>query len=257
MAHNSHQKSSWTFSKGFDFVHLTGSPHYPQENGKVERAVQTIKNFSKKASGPYIAQLNNRSTPLQHGKSPEELFMNRKLRTRTPTISAKHTFRQHNAEKYEIIEAKIKEKQKINFDKRHCTKEHSSFVEKTASLDKDAKTSLAKVVKSLSPRSVLVKTDSGLLRRNKRHLRKRSEQTKFHLIATSQELSTLLNLPREVSEYSHDNSTYGNLAEQVDQPETQLTAQSEVSANPESPQTARYTRKGRKIRPPKNFHNNL
>ena len=64
-------------------------------------------------------------------------------------------------------------------------------------------------------------------------------------------MSTLPNLPRKVPEYSHDDSTYENLTEQVDQPETQHTVQCEVSANTESPQTVRYTRKGRKIQPPK------
>ena len=65
--------------------------------------------------------------------------MNRKLRTRIPTISAKHTFRQHNAEKYRSIKSKIKEKPKINFEKRHRAKESSSFVEEQLVLDKDAK----------------------------------------------------------------------------------------------------------------------
>ena len=47
-------------------------------------------------------------------------------------------------------------------------------------------------------------------------------------------MSTLTNLRREVPEYSHDDSTNENLTGKVDQPETQLTAQSEVSANTES-----------------------
>ena len=97
------------FSNRFGFVHLTSSPHYPQGNGEAERAVQTIKNLIKKASDPYIALLNYRSIPLQHDKSPAELFMNRKLQTRIPTISAKYTFRQHNAKKYK---SKIKLKKK-------------------------------------------------------------------------------------------------------------------------------------------------
>ena len=117
------------FSNRFGFVHLTSSPHYTQGNREAERAIQTIKNLSKKASDPYIALLNYRSTPLQHGKSPAELFMNRKLHTRIPTISAKYTFCQHNAKKYKSIDAKIKERQKMDFDKQHQAKERSPFVE--------------------------------------------------------------------------------------------------------------------------------
>ena len=97
------------FSNRFDFVHLIGSPHYPQGNGEAERAVQTIKNLLKEASDPYIALLNYRRTPLQHGKSPAELFMNRKFRARIPTITAKYTFCQQNAKKYKSVDAKIKE----------------------------------------------------------------------------------------------------------------------------------------------------
>ena len=100
------------FSYRFGFVHLTSSPHYPQGNGEAERAVQTIKNLFKKTSDPYIALLNYRSTPFQHGKSPAELFLNRKLRTRILTISAKYTFCQNNTKKYKSINAKIKERQK-------------------------------------------------------------------------------------------------------------------------------------------------
>ena len=239
------------FSNRFGFVYLTSSPHYPQGNGEAERAGQTIKNLLKKASDPYIALLNYRSTPLQHGKNPAELFMNKKLRTRISTISAKYTFCHYNTEKYKSIDTKIKERQKMNFDQPHRVKEHSFFVEEQLVWVNTPKTTQAKVVKSLSPRSVLVKTDSGLRRRNKSHLRSRNDQTKFSQVATPQEVSTLPNLPREVLEYSHDDSTYENLTEQVDQPETQLTAQSEVSANTERPQTARYIRMGWKIRPPK------
>ena len=135
------------FSNRFGFVHLTRSPHYPQGNGEAEQAVQIIKNLFKKASDPYIALLNYRSTPLQHDKSPAGLFMNRKLRTRIPTISAKYTFCLYNTEKYKSIDAKIKERQKINFDKRHRAKERSFFVEEQLVWVNTPKTTQAKEVK--------------------------------------------------------------------------------------------------------------
>ena len=100
------------FSDRFGFVHLTSSPHYPQGNREAERAVQTIKKLFKKAIDPYIALLNYHSIPLQHGKSPAELFMNRTIQTQIPIISAKYTFCEYNAEKYKSIDTKIKERQK-------------------------------------------------------------------------------------------------------------------------------------------------
>ena len=130
----------------------------------------------------------------------------------------------------------------MDFDKQHRAKERSSFVEEQPVWVNTPKTTQGKIIKLLSPRSVLVKTESGLLQRNTSHLHRRNDQTKFSQVAILQELSTL-NVPREVPEYSHDDSTYGNMNEQVNQPEMQPSAQSEGSTNAESPQT-RYTRKG-------------
>ena len=91
--------------------------------------MQTIKNLFKKASDPYIALLNYRSTPLQHGKSPAELLMNRKLRNRIPTIPQQNVFCQHNVEQHKNADTKLKARQKVNFDKRHQARERTSFIE--------------------------------------------------------------------------------------------------------------------------------
>ena len=72
--------------KTYDFTHVTSSPHFPQSNGKAERAVKTMKNLLEKANDPYLAILAYRSTPLRNGYSPAELLMNRRLRSNIPII---------------------------------------------------------------------------------------------------------------------------------------------------------------------------
>jgi hypothetical protein len=67
---------------GFEVRH--SSPKYPQSNGEVERAVQTIKRLLKKEKEK--ALLAYRSTPLSCGYSPAELLMGRKIRTTVPTF---------------------------------------------------------------------------------------------------------------------------------------------------------------------------
>ena len=73
-----------TFSTDWQFQHITSSPRYPQSNGEVERAVQTMKTVLNKSSDEYLALLNYRDTPLHHGYSPAQLSRGRKLRTRVP-----------------------------------------------------------------------------------------------------------------------------------------------------------------------------
>ena len=73
------------FSTDCQFQHLTSSSRYPQSNGEVERAVQTMKMVLNKSSDEYLALLNYRDTPLHHGYSPAQFSIGWKLiRTRVP-----------------------------------------------------------------------------------------------------------------------------------------------------------------------------
>jgi hypothetical protein len=75
----------------WNFQIVTSSPGYPRSNGQAERCVQTIKLLFKKAeesrTDPHIALLNYRAAPLSGSdKSPAELFLNRRLRTKLPLV---------------------------------------------------------------------------------------------------------------------------------------------------------------------------
>ena len=52
------------FAKDYGSKHATTSPHYPQANGEVERAVQTVKKLWRKNDDKHLALLDYRTTPL-------------------------------------------------------------------------------------------------------------------------------------------------------------------------------------------------
>ena len=66
--------------------HITSSPHYHQSNGRVERAIQNIKQLMKKCKAPTdmtLALIAYHDTPICEGvPSPAELFFNRRINTR-------------------------------------------------------------------------------------------------------------------------------------------------------------------------------
>ena len=79
------------FSKSWDFIHKTSSPEFPQNNGFVERAIQTIKKTLCKCreddSDPYLAMVALRTTKNSSSTSTSELLMKRKLRTLVPSLN--------------------------------------------------------------------------------------------------------------------------------------------------------------------------
>ena len=77
------------FVKSYEFVHTTWSPHYPQANGEVKRAVNTVKALLKKGTDPYWALFNYRNMPLEPTNlSPAQLLMGHRLKTILPTNTA-------------------------------------------------------------------------------------------------------------------------------------------------------------------------
>ena len=76
------------FAKDYIFNFTTCSPRYHQSNGLAEISVRTIKSMLKKANkenkGPYVALMENRSTPVLGKYSPYKLLISRLTGTKIP-----------------------------------------------------------------------------------------------------------------------------------------------------------------------------
>ncbi len=83
------------FAKEWDFKHVTSSPHFPQSNGLVERAIQTVKKSLKKAhdgnDDPYLTLLILNTTPGSDGASPAMRLFNHQPRTTLPSLNLTDT----------------------------------------------------------------------------------------------------------------------------------------------------------------------
>ena len=105
------------FAKEWGFQVAHSSPKYPQANGKVERAVQTVKRLLKKDKDK--ALLAYRSTPLSCGYSPAELLMGRKIRTMVPVFHSLLTPKWPNLAQLQEQEAQSRARQEKYFNTRH------------------------------------------------------------------------------------------------------------------------------------------
>ena len=160
------------FAKSYEFEHITSSPRYPQSNGLAERAVGTVKRMLIKSKDPYLALLAYRTTPLENGYSPSELLMGRRLQSTLPIVNDELQPRQANNELLRQREIQYKQRQKFNYDKRH----RASNLEKLEPNDnvyvKDQQTWGKVKQEANTPRSYIIETQKGDVRRNRRHLAK-------------------------------------------------------------------------------------
>lgn len=213
------------FAEEYGFTHITTSPRYPQANGQVERAVQTVKNMLKKATDPYQALMAYRATPLESGISPAELLMGRKIRTKVPTLPTLLDPSWPYLERFREKDASLKARQKENFDKRHSAKVLPHIPPGERVWLPDQKVEGTVVANAGTPRSYTVKTPSGHLRRNRRHL------------------NLLPGTPKADSDPGGpDTSSTPPVGEKTNTP-----------AHPPTPVPSRTTRCGREIRLPERF----
>ena len=168
-------KEFQSFAEEYDFKHVTSSPLYAQSNGKAEKGVHIVKQLLKKAkdsnSDPYLALLSYRASPLEHGMSPAELLMGRRLRTTLPNI-AKQKWHKEVRQK----QKRLQKRQKVNYDKASRSLAPLARHDTVRLEDCNIWSKKATVLEEVSPRSYTVRTEDGqILRRNRRSLLKTRE----------------------------------------------------------------------------------
>jgi transposase InsO family protein len=149
------------FSSSYGFKHQKSSPRYPQANGKIERAVKTMKSLLKKSKDPYIALMAYRDTPLENGYSPAELLFGKKdsndssscITALVPTLPYLVAVRER--------EERIKKRQKKTL--KQLEPDCPVWI-------RDRKESGTIIKKFETPRSYVVKTPTTTVRQNRRHL---------------------------------------------------------------------------------------
>ena len=158
------------FAKQWDVELVTSSPRYPQSNGEVERAVQTIKNILKKEKELQKALLAYRTTPLRSGFSPAELLMGRKLRSAVPTFHKNLIPKWPDMDKLRENEniQRMQQKQHYNIKHRARLLPQLSAGTSVVIANYDEKGIVQK--KTNSPRQYVVQTPTSTLRRNRVHL---------------------------------------------------------------------------------------
>ena len=135
--------------------------------------VQTVKRLLEKSSDPQLALLSYRSTPFAWcNLSPAELLMGRRLRANIPVLKSQLIPEWKYLEGFRDKNRTYKQKQKRNFDRHHGARALSSIPDNTDVWITSGDQPVAGRVVSPAnaPRSYIVETPSGRVRRNRLHL---------------------------------------------------------------------------------------
>ena len=161
------------FASTYGFEHITSSPHYPRSNGLAERTVKTIKNLMYKSTDLNLLLLNYRSTPLHWcNLSPSELLMGRRIRTTVPQVSDQLTPQWNYLSEFRKQDGKFKKEQEEQYNRRHRVQSLPGLPNNTPVWITNNSTNEPGTVVSPAetPRSYIVETNNGQVRRNQQHL---------------------------------------------------------------------------------------
>ena len=161
------------FAQIYGFTHITSSPRYPQSNGQAERAVQTVKKLLRTSGDLYLSVLNYNATPMPWcGFSPSELLMGRKVRTTVPQVAEHFCPNWPFLDQFYRKNQEFKKQQEKQYNRRHQTRPQLELEEgDEVWINTDSKNTRGYVTSPANtPRSYVVDTPAGQLRRNRSHL---------------------------------------------------------------------------------------
>ena len=163
------------FAKKCDFNHITSSPHLPNSNGEAERAVKTAKSVLRQED-PWLALMIYRDTVIAAtGCSPSQLMMGRHLRTNLPTLGVKLRPSLPNPDVVKDTDKATKLGYQHYYNARHGVRslpdlQPGDVVKLKTDQEKSWATKGIVTATAESPRSYIVQSESGVYRRNRRHL---------------------------------------------------------------------------------------
>jgi transposase InsO family protein len=163
------------FATQYGFARVTSSPHHHQGNGEAERAVQTVKKMLDQKDVD-LALLNYRNSPHSATKvSPAMALMGRRMKTRMPTLTKQLMPALPDHEAMCQADKSAKQRLKADFDRRHgarLLKPLPPGQSVLIRLDTDKDWCKTGTVIQADPenRTYLVQTQTGTVRRNRRHL---------------------------------------------------------------------------------------
>lgn len=165
-----------SFAEKWGFSHIKSSPRYPQSNGMVERAKQTIKKMLYKAledkKDLYLVLLLYRNTPIDNNVSPSQVLMSRKLRDILPSTENNLKPKPINFTKYNKNIQFKQQKQQTYYNKK-CTKLNPLKINQQVRFQNNlgSKWSFGKIVDKMRDRSYKIeKTDGSSITRNRRFI---------------------------------------------------------------------------------------
>ena len=135
--------------------------------------MQTVKRLLQDSADPYLALLSYRTTPFPWcGLSPAELSMGRRIRSNLPQVENLLVPKWEYLKDFQNKNELFKNQQKENYDRRHRVRALTPLPEKSGVwITQGAEPVPGQVTsKASAPRSYMVETSAGLLRRNRWHL---------------------------------------------------------------------------------------